>query len=503
MSSRTIDNTDGILNYGGDFWTLDGTWRARDGSSGTLSSSNALNARVSFTFPVAANGFSFYGIKRSNGGRYEICFDCSDSGPFDVIDAYDRSDDGQNPPIVLYSRTWPSNGRHSVILRNSADSRGVYTNGQTGNSQITLDRFVLSIAADPPRPPSSISTPLPPTSIPRNQPTSSSTSSTTPNDPTSTPGNADSSTTGGSSSASSRVTSAPNGSNTATGDGVPAPFTSGSSSTTTLPGQGNSLGTDIAVNGGNIDSESKTPLGAILGGVFGALAIIAMIILFCFWRRRRQRIAKPEPITLPDPDNDPTNPFNQLTARSPTPTGTTSPEVTSIPSAGLTPAATYAASTEKERYLREWSPDGQLYTPSASSPSHTRSQPSFSTTFTSSASESGPFSSGISNSGISSADSQMGQAGTSRSVSIYSSTSSQARLAPNRRVEVDAGPLPLRLVHSDEDDLESLPPDYGDIFGSRHTSRSRSVAGRSVPASLPPAFEPVPELPTEKPPLPQ
>ncbi|KAJ7597763.1 hypothetical protein C8J56DRAFT_327993 [Mycena floridula] len=110
------------------------------GQTGTLSSSNAVTANLTFTFPTPASAFYYYGIPRSKGGLYAICVDCDPNNPnFIQIDGVDPTDNGQNPPIVLFSMQFEVPGVHEIILTNQADPRF------DGNSQITLDRFDLQV----------------------------------------------------------------------------------------------------------------------------------------------------------------------------------------------------------------------------------------------------------------------------------------------------------------------------------------------------------------------
>ncbi|KAK7025431.1 hypothetical protein VNI00_015959 [Paramarasmius palmivorus] len=121
------DRDENNLKYAG-FWFHEGTWNASSvGQSGTLSSSNDPTANVTFNFPEPAVAFYYYGIPRSQGGRYAICIDCDPNAPnFESIDGLNSSDNGQNPPVVLYSR------RNDTRFSNN-------------NSQITIDRFELEV----------------------------------------------------------------------------------------------------------------------------------------------------------------------------------------------------------------------------------------------------------------------------------------------------------------------------------------------------------------------
>lgn len=49
---------------------------------------------------VAAVGFRFYGMKRSKGALFGICVDCDPNNlAFKDVDAFDPTDNGQNPPV--------------------------------------------------------------------------------------------------------------------------------------------------------------------------------------------------------------------------------------------------------------------------------------------------------------------------------------------------------------------------------------------------------------------
>ncbi|KAF5345171.1 hypothetical protein D9758_009667 [Tetrapyrgos nigripes] len=138
---RDIDH----LKYS-DGWFLQGSWNASNiaGSlTGTLASANNLTANVTFTFPEAANAFYYYGIGRSDGGLYAICFDddCKPPAPkFTRIDGLNRSDNGGNPPHILFSINFDDFGIHTLLLTNQNDTRA-----DSGKSEITLDRFEIQI----------------------------------------------------------------------------------------------------------------------------------------------------------------------------------------------------------------------------------------------------------------------------------------------------------------------------------------------------------------------
>ncbi|KAK0199134.1 hypothetical protein F5146DRAFT_974009 [Armillaria mellea] len=147
------DRRTDVLKYAG-YWFNTGTYNASSvDDSGTLSSSNDPTANVTFVFPVPANAFYYYGIRRSLGGLYAICIDCDPNKPvFESIDAVNATDNGSNPPVILFSKSFEQPGIHEIILTNQNDTRF------KGNSQITLDRFVLQVVDNSAIPASSTST---------------------------------------------------------------------------------------------------------------------------------------------------------------------------------------------------------------------------------------------------------------------------------------------------------------------------------------------------------
>ncbi|KAJ6623558.1 hypothetical protein B0H10DRAFT_2213581 [Mycena sp. CBHHK59/15] len=141
----TYDDRDvSVLDYSPN-WFLTGTYNATSvDQTGTLSSTDNTNASVTFVFPTPATAFYYFGVKRCCGGSYLICVDCDPNDrQFIPIDAVNRTDDGKNPPVVLFSRQFSTPGVHEVILMNSPDPRF------NGNSQITLDRFELTVPESP------------------------------------------------------------------------------------------------------------------------------------------------------------------------------------------------------------------------------------------------------------------------------------------------------------------------------------------------------------------
>ncbi|KAK7014795.1 hypothetical protein VNI00_019255 [Paramarasmius palmivorus] len=127
-----------------DNWFLNGTYNASNvGETGTLASSNSL-ATVTFDFPVPANGFFYYGFRHSGPALYAICIDCDpEDQHFEDIDISNRTDDGHNPPVLLYHRWFETPAQHTVMLKNQRDSRV-----RNDISQLTLDRFELQVIDD-------------------------------------------------------------------------------------------------------------------------------------------------------------------------------------------------------------------------------------------------------------------------------------------------------------------------------------------------------------------
>ncbi|KAJ3998168.1 hypothetical protein F5050DRAFT_1806209 [Lentinula boryana] len=140
--NQTYDDRDTTdLHYAGGWESPQvGSWNASNvGESGTLSSTEDIRANVTFIFPTPANAVYYYGIPRCCGGLYAVCVDCDPNNPiFEMIDAVNVTDDGKNPPVILWSKNFDGLGIHQILLTNQNDSR-------FGHSQITIDRFELQI----------------------------------------------------------------------------------------------------------------------------------------------------------------------------------------------------------------------------------------------------------------------------------------------------------------------------------------------------------------------
>ncbi|KAF8504271.1 hypothetical protein JB92DRAFT_3122919 [Gautieria morchelliformis] len=145
MDNFTIANTDTVhLQYSTQWFH--GNWTdfsTQPPTNVSLLSSDDLQAQLVLRFPSPATGFYYYGMKRSGGGSYRICIDCDPNqpaGPFYTVDAWNKTDDGHNPPVVLYSNLTLSNDFHTIVLQNTNDTRG----HPQGVSQITLQQFVIT-----------------------------------------------------------------------------------------------------------------------------------------------------------------------------------------------------------------------------------------------------------------------------------------------------------------------------------------------------------------------
>ncbi|KIK60181.1 hypothetical protein GYMLUDRAFT_244612 [Collybiopsis luxurians FD-317 M1] len=133
-----------------DTWLINGVYNATNtGQSGTLSSTNDNSANVTFgehffkptlfnpketpiEFHQAATAVYYYGIRRCCGGFYAVCIDCNPNAPFtsdsntgfQAIDAVNASDNGNDPPVVLWSQTFPSPAVHSVRMKTPGGAAG-------------------------------------------------------------------------------------------------------------------------------------------------------------------------------------------------------------------------------------------------------------------------------------------------------------------------------------------------------------------------------------------
>ncbi|KAJ8084854.1 hypothetical protein PM082_003631 [Marasmius tenuissimus] len=254
-------------------WYTQGTWSSPQ-DSGTLSSTNDPNARLTFTFPQQAIAFYYYGIRRSRGGLYGLCIDCSPEIPvddkrFEIVDALNRSDNGQNPPVVLFSRTFNTPGAHVVVLTNRNDTRVI----PSGNSQITVDRFVLEVPDDSPP-------------VPSQQP---GTTSSIPSSFTITSRNRSATVTSTSTSSSTQSPSSSSSSASSTSLAPPSP----TSSFASFASLSSTIVLAPASSSPTSDSTSSTPVAIIAGAAVGGflVAVTLIIVVLCCWRHKRTREA--------------------------------------------------------------------------------------------------------------------------------------------------------------------------------------------------------------------
>ncbi|KAF5330702.1 hypothetical protein D9619_005965 [Psilocybe cf. subviscida] len=451
---QVYDDRSSEFTYSGS-WFTDGTWTASNGQSGTLSSTNDQSASVKFTFPIAATEFRYYGMKRSNGGLYGICVDCDPNNPsFDTrIDAFDPTDNGQSPPSLLFSQKFSSPSVHVVIIHNEPDSRGQ----PSGNSQLTLDRFELDVPVAPANTVTVVQTSDAVTTVvqPHTQSSTGNGSGTDGNTPSSarvattvtptqpTTGNPSSSTPVASSDASSLVP--PSGSIL----GGSQQSQSSTDSATFLPSPtiaASSLGgiTSPSASAAPVTGASHTTnLVANIGGALGGLAAIAALVVLIYWlRMRKQRkgvSAVPKPLSVPE----------------------TATRTTGSTAAGSNWVTGYGVGTF-EKGTRPYPqvsfssrPSDSAGSPNSSSPTRLRSP-----------SSPGPT---LSDSGM------LSNANTS--------TSHSTSQSPRR--ELDAGPVPRHLLR-DDDDTETLPPDYRQLFNDRMSGRTSQFARQTPPSPPPP-----------------
>ncbi|EKM78067.1 hypothetical protein AGABI1DRAFT_107814 [Agaricus bisporus var. burnettii JB137-S8] len=136
--NQSFDDRDsGHIDYQGN-WSRQGTFNATNtGQTGTLALSNDPNATV--TFAIA---FYYYGMKKART-RFGVCIDCNPKDRhFEIVDAANRTDDGKNPPVLLYSQRFSPPGVHEVILRNERDP-----DTPNNNLLFTVDRFEIEVPA--------------------------------------------------------------------------------------------------------------------------------------------------------------------------------------------------------------------------------------------------------------------------------------------------------------------------------------------------------------------
>ncbi|KJA27406.1 hypothetical protein HYPSUDRAFT_198181 [Hypholoma sublateritium FD-334 SS-4] len=302
--SITYNDTSSVFVYSG-------VWAAESSLSGSLHVTSDVTASVSFTFPVAATGFSIYGIRQGAGGLYNICIDCAPGAPYDsLVDGIAAPGVGPTPPTPLYQWSFPAPGFHTVVLRVQPDGRG----SPIGNSVLAFAGFVLASVATPASfiinlnsssdaftsttspaqttlpalgtvQPSS-RTPLASTTALTTDTTNDTTNNTTNDTTTDTTTDTISATTTG--TITGTTTASTNTTNT-TRSAVP-PLSSTSPTTTSAPSS--ALSSPTAPSAFALTATASPPhAGLVIGSALGALALLCGLVALFHFRRRRPRVA--------------------------------------------------------------------------------------------------------------------------------------------------------------------------------------------------------------------
>ncbi|KAF5362759.1 hypothetical protein D9758_011684 [Tetrapyrgos nigripes] len=143
LQNLTFGDGSSLLQYVG-VWQA-GTW----GDNGTLHLTNEPFATVTLTFPVPANAFYFYGMKRSDGAKYVACIDespCDPANPNSLpIDAFDplANNFSNDPPVLLFSHEFDDFAVHEVTIMNLEDPR----NPNHENSVVEVGSFEIQVQA--------------------------------------------------------------------------------------------------------------------------------------------------------------------------------------------------------------------------------------------------------------------------------------------------------------------------------------------------------------------
>ncbi|KAI0758008.1 hypothetical protein C8Q74DRAFT_292343 [Fomes fomentarius] len=289
MSQTIVDDDDAAVMYQPSWHPDPGAWNMVDRSRhGTPDQ----GATASLTFK--GTGIEVIGtVQSSASDGYPTTTYAIDG---DLIGTY-------TPPFVnngdqlfnvsFFAKRDLTSGEHTIVITN--------TNGTSPNF-FWLDYFLVDSASVP-----GIPDVPPPTTL---QPTSTSTRTTSSTSDSSSPLQPKtSSTTTHTSSVSSDPSSLPGSTvetgtsvvTTFNGTSISQPTTTPSQSTTTSSlsrfsnGSSSSMSatTSISVLPTSSEVEARVPpgdlnLAAILGGVFGALALLVLLLLSCIWRKRRR-----------------------------------------------------------------------------------------------------------------------------------------------------------------------------------------------------------------------
>ncbi|KAF5348339.1 hypothetical protein D9758_010891 [Tetrapyrgos nigripes] len=126
LRNQSFGDGSSSLKYSG-LWQR-GTW----GESGTVQITIEPFATASFTFPVPANAFYYYGMKRPDGAKYVVYIDgpipCDPRSPNALpIDAFDPSANvfSNDPPVLIFSYEFKDFAVHDITLMNLEDPRGL------------------------------------------------------------------------------------------------------------------------------------------------------------------------------------------------------------------------------------------------------------------------------------------------------------------------------------------------------------------------------------------
>ncbi|KAF5327609.1 hypothetical protein D9619_004805 [Psilocybe cf. subviscida] len=438
MPIRVYDDSSSEFVYSGS-WLRTGTWSTSDGQRGTVSSTSEIGATVSFTFPVPAIAFRFYGLKSSRGAYYGVCVDCNPSAPqYTFVSAYNATDNGSSPPVYFYHHSWLGPGIHSVTVINQSDRRGI----PSGNSVLALDRFELDVPV------------VLPTTSPSQTPSSAAASQSQAQQTTLSAGDGGGG--GNSPPVTTQVVSQGGGlttlvitQNVTAGSGASTPASGGAAASITgaLPASPSGLQSQpgsplsspsvapsdkplgAAANDHSDSATKSTPLGGIIGGVVGGLAIIALVIFIFFWLKKRKHKTRAAtgvtPLEVPE-------------------MRATAPELTN---SGEVTAYEFRSNEKGNRQLAE-----QLYSSHPDASNSSRSPTTSNTAL-------------LNRSPVSPPASDLSYASSQHPAESLSNQS-PSTMEGIRVRELDAGPVPGHLQY--EDNTETLPPEYGQVFSDRN-----------------------------------
>lgn len=231
------------------------------------------------------------------------------------------------------------------------------------------------------------------------------------------------------------------------------------SSSTPTPGTATTTGSSApkGTSGSGSSKSMSPPVGAIVGGVLGALALLIGVVIFVYWRRLRRAHAREEELgARNEPYDDPSiSRISQFRAAPPV----------SMPPATSSTASPWggyglSVSTTNEKAA------------AAARNNHQRMMPSI----TSIATSTQPPSQAPSSASATASGSGSGSGYTSPAIVPTSGF-------PRR--ERDAGPLPAP-VEDEEDEEDTLPPEYGQVFARQPSTRRNRRTMPRIPDAVPP-----------------